>query len=32
MKLNWKIALELCSVVLAVLLKLSTNQEDETQP
>lgn len=32
MKWNWKIALELCSVVLTVLLKLSTSQEDEEQP
>lgn len=29
MKWNWKIALELCSIVLAVLFKLCSSQEDE---
>lgn len=32
MKLNWSVILRVCAVVLAVLLKLSTSQEDETQP
>ena len=29
MKWNWKIALELCSVVLAALLKLCVPQDDD---
>ena len=29
MKWNWKIALELCSVLLAVLYKLCTGHEDD---
>ena len=29
MKWNWKIALELCSIVLAVLYKLCAGHEDE---
>ncbi len=32
MKPNWSAILKVCSIVLVVLLKLSTNQEDETQP
>ena len=32
MRWNWKMALEVCSVLLAVLFKLCTNQENETQP
>lgn len=32
MRWNWKTVLEVCSVLLAVLFKLCTNPEDETQP
>ena len=32
MKPNWIIILKVCAVVLVAILRLSTNQKDETQP
>ena len=32
MKPNWSIILKVCAIVLVAILRLSTSQEDETQP